>query len=72
MDELKIVSMFTKGLLSKLLRRIIQKNTGYDVGVRLNDISITVDDGKTHAHLDIDAELEKGELIKLVKSMMKD
>lgn len=72
MDELKIVSMFTKGLLSKLLRRIIRKNTGYDVGVQLNDISITVDDGKTHVHLDIDAELEKDELIKIVKSMMKD
>lgn len=72
MDELKIVSMFTKGLLSKLLRRIIRKNTGYDVDIKLNDISVTVDDGRTHVHLDIDAELEKDELIKIVKSMMKD
>ena len=41
----------------------------YDVKLNLNDVKATVVDGKTHVHLDIDADLEKDELTKILKSI---
>lgn len=66
---MKIVSGFTKGLISKLLRTVLRKKTGCDVNLQLNDFNITISDGKTRVHLDLDAELEKDEIIKLLKNV---
>lgn len=67
MDEMKIVSGFTRGIVSKLVRMALRKKIGYDIDIQLNDIKATVVDGKTHVHLDVDAELEKEELVKILK-----
>lgn len=69
MDEMKIVSKFTRGVVSKILKMVIQKKTGYDVDIRLNEVTTTINDGKTHLHVDIDAELDKDELMKILKSV---
>ena len=47
----------------------IRKKFGYDVKLNLNEVKATVVDGKTHVHLDIDADLEKDELTKILKSI---
>ena len=67
MDEMKIVSKFTRGLLSKIASITIKKKTGYDVKIQLNNFTTTVNEGKTHLHLDIDAEMDKYELVKILK-----
>lgn len=69
MDEMKIVSKFTRGIVSKILKTVIHKKTGYDVDIQLNEITTTISDGKTHLHLDVDAELNKEELMKILKSI---
>lgn len=69
MDEMKLVSKFTRGIVSKLLNKVIKKNTGYDVNIQLNEVTATMTDGKTHLHMDIDAEISKEELMKLLKSI---
>lgn len=69
MDEMRIVSKFTKGIISKALKMAVHKKTGYNVDIQLNEITTTINDGKTHLHLDVDAELEKDELIKILKSI---
>lgn len=69
MDEMRIVSKFTRGIISKALKMVIRKKTGYNVDVQLNEITTTINDGKTHLHLDVDAELERDELIKILKSI---
>ena len=69
MDEMKITSAFTRNIVSKLIRGVIKKKTGYDIDIRLSDFSTTIIDGKTHVHLDVDAELEKSELIKILKTI---
>ena len=68
MDEVKIVTDFTRGLMSKLVRKMIRKKTGYDMDIVLNKMNVTVNDGKTHVHLDLDAELSKEELVRFLKS----
>lgn len=69
MDEMKIVSKFTRGMISKLLKMVIHKKSGYNVDIQLNEVIATVTDGKTHLHLDIDADLDKDELMKILKSI---
>lgn len=69
MDEMRIVSKFTRGIISKAVKMVIHKKTGYDVDIRLNEVTTTITDGKTHLHLDIDANLEREELIKILKSI---
>lgn len=66
---MRIVSKFTRGIISKALKMVIRKKTGYNVDVQLNEITTTINDGKTHLHLDVDAELERDELIKILKSI---
>lgn len=69
MDEMKIGSKFTTSIISKLVAMVIRKKLGYDIELKLNEINATVIDGKTHVHLDVDAEVEKDELIKILKSI---
>lgn len=69
MDEMKIVSKFTTNVISKLVGMVLRKKLGYDVGIQLNEIKTTITDGKTHVHLDVDAELDKEELLKILKKI---
>lgn len=69
MDEMKIVSKFTTNMISKLVKMVLRKKLGYDIDIQLNEIKTTIADGKTHVHLDVDAELEKEELMKILKKI---
>lgn len=69
MDEMRIVSKFTSGIISKAIKMIIRKKTGYNIDIQLNEAVTTVSDGKTHLHLDVDAELNKDELMSILKSI---
>ena len=61
MDEMRIVSKFTRGIISKAIKMVIRKKTGYNVDIQLNEAITTINDGKTHLHLEVDAELDKDE-----------
>lgn len=67
MDELKIGSKFTTNIVSKLVSMIIRRKLGVNVELKLNAIETTIIDGKAYVHLDTDAELEKEELLKILK-----
>ena len=69
MDEMKIVSKFTTNVISKFVKMVLRKKLGYDVDIQLNEIKTTITDGKTHVHLDVDAELDKEELLKILTNI---
>lgn len=69
MDEMKIESKFTTNMISKLVKMVLRKKLGYNIDIQLNEIRTTITDGKTHVHLDLDAELEKEELVKILKNI---
>lgn len=69
MDEMRIVSKFTRGIISKALKVMVRKKSGYNVDIQVNEITTTINNGKTHLHVDVDAELERDELIKILKSI---
>lgn len=69
MDEMKIESKFTAGIVSRIAKRAVRNKLGYDVDIHLNGLRTTVIEEKTHVHLDVDVELSKEELNKLLKSI---
>nr|DAP19085.1 MAG TPA: hypothetical protein [Caudoviricetes sp.] len=66
---MKIVSKFTTGIVSKLAEVALRKKLGVDADITLNEVQVTVVDGKTHIHLNLDAELGKEELTKILKNI---
>ena len=67
MDEMNIISKFTTALVSKAAKVIIKKKLGVDMDIWLKEMKVTVNDGHTNAHLDMDVELSKEELKKILK-----
>lgn len=69
MDEMKIGSKFTTSIISKLVIMAIHKKFGYKIELKLNEVEATVIDEKIYVHLDVDAELDKEELMKILKNV---
>lgn len=69
MDEMKIESKFTAGIASKIVKKAVKNKLGYEVNVQLNKFRTVVMDDKTHVHLDVDLELSKEDLNKLLNSI---
>jgi hypothetical protein len=62
MDEMKIVSKFTRGLISKILQRVIAKKTGCNTNIQLNEVTVNIGDNTAHIHVNIDADISKLDL----------
>ncbi len=69
MDEMRISSKFTRAIISKLLRTVAKKKLGYDADIQLNELLITIDDGRVHAHVSADADLTKEEFTKILQTI---
>ncbi len=69
MDKLMIHlnTDFMKGLVAKLISKIIRKQIGCDVTVYLNDISLTHTDGKIRIAADIGGEMKSEDFAKIIK-----
>ena len=66
---MKLESKWIRGIVSKLIKKILRDKSGCNVDVQLNNFRTTVIDEKTHVHLDIELDLSKDELDKLLKSI---
>lgn len=69
MDEMRIESKFTTMIASKLAEKMVRDKLGYDVDIRLNRLRTTVMEEKMYVELNLDLELTKEELNKLLKSI---
>ena len=69
MDEMKLETKWIRGIVSKLIKKILRDKSGCNVDVQLNNFRTTVIDEKTHVHLDIELDLSKDEIDKLLKGI---
>lgn len=69
MDGLTFSSDFTKGILSKIVSTLLKKKSGYKVTVHFNNVRVNIDNGQAKAHIDVDCEMEKEELIRILKNL---
>ncbi len=60
MDEMKINSAFTKELDREICEECVKKKLGCEIDIQLNGLTAAITDGTAHVHLDVDAELSKG------------
>ena len=70
MDEMKITSKFMTGMVSKIITKILKQRLGYNIDLNLNAIKINLDDERAHIHLDVDADIDKYELTKIISANM--
>lgn len=69
MDEMKITSKFLTGVVSKLLKRTLKQKLGREIDIQLNEVKLTFgEDGRLHAHLDVDCEMDSSEFAKILKA----
>lgn len=71
MDELKLrlSTKFMRGIITKIISKIIFDKLGYRIDIQLNKIEIETSDGKIHLHADVEGEMDNSEFVKLVKSI---
>lgn len=71
MDELKLrlSSKFMKNIITKIVAKKIFKKLGYKIDIELNNIDIETVDGKVCLHVDLNAEVEKEEFVKILKDV---
>lgn len=71
MDEmkLKLSTKFMRGIVSKLISRMIYKNTGCKVDIQLNDLDILMFNGDTTVKMNVEARLKSDEFTKVMKSI---
>lgn len=67
MDEIKIGSKLMKMIISKLLKQAVKSKFGYNADIRIEELNAALIDGKAHIHINADADMEKDELMKLLK-----
>ncbi len=58
---------FTARLISKAIRQVIRKKLGDDIDIRFNNIDVDYKNGKAHIRLDAEAELDKEDIVKIIK-----
>ncbi len=69
MDEMRIGTNLMRGMVSKVLTKVLKMKLGYNVGIRLNEFDARINDGKAHVHLNIDAEMTQEELNKILETI---
>lgn len=74
MDEMKLnlTTKFMRGVLAKLISKMIKKKFGYKVDIHFSEIKLDMIDGQTHIHLNADAEMESDEFKKLLNAINED
>lgn len=71
MDEVRIQTGFVQGIITKLIRKIVAKKLGVDLGIMFNEpISIKFDGENANVHLNVSAALSKDDLSKLLKDLV--
>lgn len=74
MDEMNISlkTSFMRGLVTKIIEKVIFQKTGHHVNVRLNGIRIThASSCDVNLHVDMDIGMAETELMNTIKDVMK-
>lgn len=69
MDEMKIKlsTKFMRGLIAKLIRKVVYQKTGYNIDILLNEIDVRIVDGRACVHADVNVEIDEKEFLKITK-----
>ena len=66
---LKLSTKFMRNLVAKLMSRFIRKKIGYKIDIQLNELNVSIIDGKARIQTNVELELDNDEFKKLMKSI---
>lgn len=71
MDEmkLKLSTKFMRGLVAKLVSKIIYKKLGYKIDIQLNDLDVSVINGETKILVNAEVKCNSNEFMKIMKTI---
>ena len=74
MDEMKLSlsTKFMRGMLAKLISKLIKKKYGYKVEIHISEIDLDMMDGQTHIHANVDLNVGSDDFKKLLKDISED
>lgn len=74
MDELKLKlsTKFMRGIVAKLMARAFYKKFGYKINIQLNDVEVSIIDGDTDIHANVEVKMNSDEFKKLLQSIGED
>lgn len=74
MDEMKIKlnTRLMKGIVSKLISKIIFKQVGFKPEIHLNEIEIEMKDGKMQFHIDVNGSVDEKAFLKITQLIDKE
>lgn len=67
---MKLSTKFMRGIVSKLIAKVIYKKTGYKVDIQLNDLDISVIDGDAKLEANVEVKMNNEEFMKIMKSII--
>ena len=69
MDEMKIKlsTKLMRGIVAKIASKVILKKFVFKPEIQLNGISIEKINDKVHLHIDVDADVEEKDLLKVTR-----
>lgn len=67
MDELKIRTPLVKALISRILKKTLKKSLGCDIDILLNNLSISIKDGKAHICISAEGDVSVNDISCILK-----
>lgn len=65
--KLKLSTKFMRGIVSKLISKVLYKQLGYKIDIQLNELNVTFVDGDTKVSANLEASINNQELKKIIK-----
>lgn len=74
MDEIKLSlsTRFMRGVLAKLISKMIKKKFGYKVDIHFSEINLEVLDGQAHIHTSVDLGMNSDDFKKIMKAVSEE
>ena len=70
MDKLIINSNFTRGIITKLIKKLMKKKFGNNIDIQIEDLEISINDDIVKVRMS--GEMSKESLATITKTLLKD
>ena len=67
--KLKLSTKFTKSIVSKLVSKAVSKKLGLQIDIQFNDLDLLTNEDRVLVHADLNGEISKEDLAKILKSL---
>ncbi len=66
---MRIANGLTRNAISKLVTAILRKKTEYDVEILINEMNVSLSDGRAHVHMNVYGDISQEDLAKVIKKI---